>query len=217
MNLIWISAVIVLILILVALNSLKRRWKMEMHKDKIIAANKRGGWRGDKPPTEFGPFRGVYLEDIPRTVMKVEDFAKIVKQTIGTDTPEKRTLVRSIIAIAIREQRIGGLLQFPDHNPFGFNAWPNRWKSIRKYINGIFLAKDKKGWIWFLSFPSLRDAILAIATVLQARGFHQISSGEEFARYYVWNWWSPEDKEKALSENRSALARIWEETKKYVA
>jgi hypothetical protein len=210
----WVSALIVILLVLI---SLKRRWKMEMHKDKIIAANKRGGWRGNEPPTEFGPFRGVYSGDIPHTVMKVEDFAKIVKQTIGTDTKEKQTLARSIIAIAIREQRKGGVLQFPDNNPFGFNAWPNGWKSIRQYINGIFLAQDRKGWIWFLSFPSLRDAILAIATILEARGFHKISSGEEFARYYVWKWWSPENKEKALSENASSLIQIWEETKKYVA
>ena len=190
---------------------------MEMHKDKIIAANQRGGWGGDKPPTEFGPFRGVYPEDIPQTVMRVEDFAKIVKQIIGTDTKEKQTLARSIIAIAIREQRIRGLLRFPDNNPFGFNAWKGGWKSIRQYINGIFLGDDKKSWIWFLSFPSLKDAILAIATILRERGFHTISSGEEFARYYVWKWWYPEDKEKALSENASALVKIWEETKKYVA
>jgi len=190
---------------------------MEMYKDKIVIANKRGGWRGDKPPTEFGPCRGVYPEDIPKTVMKVEDFAKIVKQTIGTDTKEKQTLVRSILAIAIREQRIGGVLQFPDNNPFGFNAWPNGWKNIRQYINGIFLAKDKKGWIWFLSFPSLRDAILAIATILWNKGFHKISSGEEFARYYVWKWWSPENKEQALSENAPQLISIWEEVRKYVA
>jgi|GEM_PF-3156038 hypothetical protein len=217
MNIIWISALIFLLLVLISLNSLRGRLKMEMHKDKILAANKRGGWRGDKPPTEFGPFRGVYPEDIPHTVMKVEDFAKIVRQTIGTDTKEKQTLVRSIIAIAIREQRREGALRFPDNNPFGFNAWPNSWKSIRNYINGIFLAEDKKGWIWFLSFPSLQDAILAIATILRAREFHKISSGEEFARYYVWKWWSPENKEKALSENLSSLTRIWEETKKYVA
>lgn len=172
---------------------------MELIKDKIIAANNRakGPWKGkDKPPTEFGPFLGVYPTDIRKTVMRVEDFAKIVKQTIGTDTKEKQALVRSIIAIAIREQRIRGLLQFPDNNPFGFNAWPNSWQSIRKYINGIFLATDKQGWIWFLSFPSLREAILAIATILKQREFHTISSGEEFARYYVWKWWSPEDKER---------------------
>jgi len=190
---------------------------MEKHKDKIIAANRRGGWRGDNPPTEFGPFRGVSPGDIPWTVMKVDNFAQIVKQTIGTDTKEKQALVRSIIAIAIREQMIRGALRFPDNNPFGFNAWPNSWKSIRKYINGIFLAEDKKGWIWFLSFPSLRDAILAIATILRQREFHKISSGEEFARLYVWRWWSPEDKETELSKNLSSLSRIWEATKKYVA
>jgi len=212
---IWIAIILVFTLIILSL--LKRGLKMEVHKDKIIVANKRGGWGGDKPPTEFGPFRGVYPEDIPQTVMKVEDFAKIVRQTIGTDTKEKQTLVRSIIAIAIREQRTKGVLKFPDNNPFGFNAWPNGWKNIKNYINGIFLARDRKGWIWFLSFPSLRYAILAIATVLKAREFHKISSGEEFARYYVWKWWSPDDKEKALSEHRSALISIWEETKKYVA
>lgn len=193
---------------------------MDLLKDKIIAANNRAGgpWKGkDKPPTEFGPFGGVYPIDIPKTIMRVEDFAKIVKQTIGTDTKEKQTLVRSIIAIAIREQRIEGLLQFPDNNPFGFNAWPNSWQSIRKYINGIFLAKDKQGWIWFLSFPSLKHAILAIATILKNKGFHNISSGEEFAKYYVWKWWSPKNKEQALSENASQLINIWEETNKYVA
>lgn len=191
---------------------------MEMLKDKIVAANRRGGWPpNDKPPTEFGPFVGIYPGNIPWNVMRVEDFAKIVKQTIGTDTEEKQALVRSIIAIAIREQRIKGVLQFPDNNPFGFNAWAGGWKSIRKYVNGIFLSKDKKGWIWFLSFPSLKNAILAIATILRGRGFHNISSGEEFARYYVWKWWSPEDKERALAENASNLISIWEETKKYVA
>jgi len=124
---IWIALPIALLLLFI---SKKGRVVMSL-KDKIKQANQRGGWKGEEIPTEFGKFFGVYPENIPRTVMSLPEFANIVKQTIGTNTHDKRLIIQSIIAIAIREQGALSGLKFPDNNPFGFNAFKGKWQYIR--------------------------------------------------------------------------------------
>jgi hypothetical protein len=202
----------------------------------ILEANDKGGWKWkdketnkviilDKPPEEFGKFLGVYLgndprSDIPKTVMSLSEFAQIVKQTIGTSTTEKRVLVQSIIAIAIREQGAEGGLKFPDNNPFGFNAWKGGWQYIRDLISGIFLAKDRQSWKWFLSFASLNDAIRAIERALRRKGFHTIQSPKDFVNLYVRKWWSPSNREDEIQqiiqrEKRNLIA-VWNRAGRYV-
>ena len=194
-------------------------------KSMIIQANKRGGWQGDTPPTEFGPFLGIYRaghpnSDIPTTIMSFSQFADFVKRTIGTDTPTKLKIAQSIIAIAIREQAGKGGLVFPDHNPFGFNAFKGSWRSIRPFIKGIFLAKDRIGWAWFLGFHSLSDSIKAIAIVLYNKGFHEIQSPEDFVKLYIRKWWSPTKDEnelqKIIQKETPALVSIWRRAESYV-
>ncbi|MFZ8804262.1 MAG: hypothetical protein ACO2PO_14930 [Candidatus Calescibacterium sp.] len=230
---IWIALPVITLIILISRK--KRGLAMDL-KSMIMQANERGGGKywdektrkwiiWDTPPTEFGKFLGVYRQgnpnsDIPTTVMSISQFADIVKRTIGIDTTEKLLIARSIVAIAIREQLIRGQLIFPDNNPFGFNAFKNSWKSIRQYINGIFLAKDLKGWVWFLSFYSLQDAVKAIATILQSRDFHRIQSPDDFARLYIRRWWSPTKDEKELQKiiqkETPNLVAIWNQAKGYV-
>jgi hypothetical protein len=229
---IWIALIIVTLLMLI---KRKRGVAMDL-KIMILQANERGNWKYwdaktrkwiilDTPPTEFGKFLGVYRQgspnsDIPTTVMSNSQFADVVKRTIGIDTTEKLLIARSIVAIAIREQLIRGQLIFPDNNPFGFNAFKDSWKSIRQYINGIFLARDRKGWVWFLSFYSLQDAIKAIATILKRRDFHRIQSPEDFARLYIRRWWSPTNDEnelqKIIQKETPDLVSIWNIAGRYV-
>ena len=221
---IWIALLIVALLILVAIRRRKGGVAMEL-KNMIREANRRGGWSGDNPPTEFGKFLGVYRQgnpksDIPTTIMSISQFADLVRRTIGTETTEKLLITRSIVAIAIREQGRRGGLVFPDNNPFGFNAFKNSWKSIRQFINGIFLARDRIGWVWFLSFYSLQDAIKAIETILRNRNFHRIQSPEEFAKLYILRWWSPtkdeQELQKIIQRETPNLVAIWNKAREYV-
>jgi len=219
---IWFALPIIALLILISKLKTKPRGVYMDIKSLIREANKIGGWSGDKPPTEFGEFLGVYLgrdprSDIPRTVMTLEEFARIVKQTTGSSN---KVITQSIIAIAIREQLIQGKLIFPDNNPFGFNAWRGGWGSIKHLINGIFLAKDRQGWKWFLSFPSLQHAIKAMDIVLRKKEFHTIKMPEDFANLYIRRWWSPTKDENKLKEiirrETPNLASIWRRAGKYV-
>jgi hypothetical protein len=189
----------------------------------IKEANGWGRWGEERttPPTEeFKNFLGVYLgndprSDIPKTIMTIPEFAQLVKQTIGTDTAEKRALVRSIVAIAIREQAKEGKLAFPDNNPFGFNAFKGGWQTIdiKHFSNGIFLAKDRQGWKWFLGFPSLQNAIKAMEVALRYKKFHTIQSPEDFVRLYVRRWWRPSDDEselqKIIQKEKRNLVAVW--------
>ncbi len=189
----------------------------------IREANKVAGWKTlEEAVNDYGKFLGVYVRggNIPKTTMTIDQFAQIVKKTIGTSTEDKKVIVQSIIAIAIREQGAERGLAFPDNNPFGFNAFAGKWQNIRHLINGIFLAKDRNGWRWFIGFPSLENAVKAIEISLRNKGFNKIKTPEDFVKLYVRKWWSPTKDEyelqKIIQKEMRAIISIWNRAGKYV-
>jgi hypothetical protein len=184
----------------------------------IDEANKIAGWKTlEEAINEYGKFLGVYTQggNIPRTTMTLDEFAHIVTKTV-----DKKVIAQSILAIAIREQGASRGLSFPDNNPFGFNAFKNGWTYIRHLTNGIFLAKDKNGWRWFIGFPSLENAIKAMELALRRKGFDKIQSPEEFVYLYVRKWWNPTKDENKLQEiiqkEMRNLIAVWRQAGRYV-
>jgi len=223
---IWIALPILALLILISRLQQKQKQlkptkpktgEMEL-KAMINEANKIAGWKTlEEAISEYGKFLGVYAQggNIPKTTMALDEFAQLVKKTV-----DNKVIAQSIIAIAIREQGANRGLAFPDNNPFGFNAFKGGWKSIKHLINGIFLAKDRNGWRWFISFLSLENAIKAMEISLRNKGFHRIQSPEDFAELYVKRWWSPTKDEKTLQEiiqkEMRNLVAVWKQAGRYV-
>jgi len=201
-----IAIILVLMILIIMIGGKKA---MEKHLLAIEQANSRGGWgiTREEPLKEL-PWK----KDFTYTIMDIKDFSKIVKRTIN-DT----LLQKVIIAIALREQRYSkDKIRFPNNNVFGINLFKNGWKSAMHLVDYKFLERDSLGWVWFAGFNSIERCLKFMEIVLKSKGATNIRTADDWAYFYVYKWWSPLNKEKALNENKNALISIWNEVGKYV-
>ena len=201
-----IAIILVLMILIIMIGGKKA---MEKHLLPIEQANSRGGWG----ITREEPLKELPLKkDFTYTIMDIKDFSEIVKRTIN-DT----LLQKVIIAIALREQRYSkDKIRFPNNNVFGINLFKNGWKNAIHLVDYKFLEKDSLGWVWFAGFNSIERCLKFMEIVLKSKGATNIKTPDDWAYFYVYKWWSPLNKEKALNENKNALISIWNEVGKYV-
>jgi len=203
-----IAIILVLMILIIMIGGKKA---MEKFLSPIEQANSRGGWGITKEePLKELPWK----KDFTYTIMDIKDFSEIVKRTIN-DT----LLQKVIIAIALREQRYSkdkNKIRFPNNNVFGINLFKNGWKSAMHLVDYKFLERDSLGWVWFAGFNSIERCLKFMEIVLKSKGATNIKTPDDWAYFYVYKWWSPINKEKALNENKNALTSIWNEVGKYV-
>jgi len=201
-----IAIILVLMILIIMIGGKKA---MEKHLLPIEQANSRGGWgiTREEPLKEL-PWK----KDFTYTIMDIKDFSEIVKRTIN-DT----LLQKVIIAIALREQRYSkDKIRFPNNNVFGINLFKNGWKSAMHLIDYKFLERDSLGYVWFAGFNSIERCLKFMEIVLKSKGATNIKTPDDWAYFYVYKWWSPLNKEQALSSNKNSLISIWNEVGKYV-
>ncbi|MFZ8846783.1 MAG: hypothetical protein ACO2O6_06270 [Candidatus Hydrothermia bacterium] len=201
-----IAIILVLMILIIMIGGKKA---MEKYLLPIEQANSRGGWG----ITREEPLKELPLKkDFTYTIMDIKDFSEIVKRTIN-DT----LLQKVIIAIALREQRYSKeKIRFPNNNVFGINLFKNGWKNAIHLVDYKFLERDSLGWVWFAGFNSIERCLKFMEIVLKSKGATNIKTPDDWAYFYVYKWWSPLNKEKALNENKNALISIWNEVGKYV-
>jgi hypothetical protein len=202
-----IAIILVILIILIIIGGKKKA--MENFLSDIEQANSRGGWGITKEePLKELPWK----KDFTYTIMDIKDFSEIVKRTIN-DT----LLQKVIIAISLREQRYSkDKIRFPNNNVFGINLFKNGWKSAMHLVDYKFLERDSLGWVWFAGFNSIERCLKFMEIVLKSKGATNIKTPDDWAYFYVYKWWSPLNKEQALSSNKSSLISIWNEVGKYV-
>ena len=201
-----IAIILVLMILIIMIGGKKA---MEKYLLPIEQANSRGGWG----ITREEPLKELPLKkDFTYTIMDIKDFSEIVKRTIN-DT----LLQKVIIAIALREQRYSKeKIRFPNNNVFGINLFKNGWKNAIHLVDYKFLERDSLGWVWFAGFNSIERCLKFMEIVLKSKGATNIRTADDWAYFYVYKWWSPLNKEQALSSNKNSLISIWNEVGKYV-